>query len=138
MQPTDSNEDTNITINKMPSRNNRTGRIHPHQQGTQMMMCQYWVPACKALPKAVQRNHEAGDDRQLSKGLSSQEYENIIKYWEQNYPEYHMLGTLMVADEDLKNPTKLYFNPYKQDLIYIGINVKVVLRFLLQSKIKED
>jgi hypothetical protein len=43
-----------------------------------------------------------------------------------------------VPDEELKNPTKLYFNCYKQDLIYTGINVKVVLRFPFQSKIKEE
>jgi len=43
-----------------------------------------------------------------------------------------------VSEEELTNPTLLFFNRYKFDLIYSGLNVEFVLHFLLSLKEKKS
>jgi hypothetical protein len=78
MQPTD-NEDTHITINKMPSRNNRTGRIHPHQRDTNddvpILGASLEGIAGKDYLRQYNETMRLGMNNQLSKGLSLQEYQ---------------------------------------------------------------
>jgi len=35
-----------------------------------------------------------------------------------------------VSNVDLKNPSKFYYNHYKEDLVYSGLNVIMVKRYL--------
>jgi hypothetical protein len=44
----------------------------------------------------------------------------------------------VVTEDDLNNRTKFYFQRYKSDLKYSGINVDYVLHFLMQNDTKAD
>ena len=54
----------------------------------------------------------------------------IAKFWKENCPEYYDVGVVKVSDIDLKNPSKFYYNHYKEDLVYSGLNVIMVKRYL--------
>ena len=62
----------------------------------------------------------------------------IAKFWDVHHPAYALIGTKIVEDPDLNDPSKYYYGHYKRDLVYTGMNVKLFISFLLQTKKKEN
>jgi hypothetical protein len=62
----------------------------------------------------------------------------LAKYWEENCPEYYPVGTRDVSPEDLFDVGKFFYGRYNKDLVYQGLNVKYVLKFLMSTKKKEN
>ena len=62
----------------------------------------------------------------------------VAKYWEEHCPEYYPVGTRDVSPQDLANVGKFFYNRYNKDLVYQGLNVKYVLKFLMSTKRKEN
>jgi hypothetical protein len=62
----------------------------------------------------------------------------IAKFWEEHCPEYYSVGTRDVSAQDLQDSGKFFYGWYKKDLVYQGLNVKYVLKFLMLTKMKEN
>ena len=62
----------------------------------------------------------------------------IAKFWEEKCSDYYEIGVREVNAADLANPSKFYYNRYKLDLVYTGLNVKYVLHFLMSNKLKPN
>ena len=62
----------------------------------------------------------------------------IIHYLKSNFPTYYEQGVVQVSEVDLQDPSKYYFNKYKVDLEYTGLNVQMILSFMLFIKAKGD
>jgi hypothetical protein len=62
----------------------------------------------------------------------------IAKFWEEHCPEYYPVGTQDVSAQDLQDTGKFFYGRYEKDLVYQGLNVKYVLKFLMSTKKKEN
>lgn len=123
----------------MPNQNRARGRILPHERDTD--------DAAPLLGEAldVGPGYEAAVYETVSKTLEDGTRKNyrsrlvrIAHFWKTEHPEYYEVGVIEVSDADLRDPTKFFFNHYKQDLVYGGLNVKFVLDFLARNKYKSN
>jgi hypothetical protein len=64
--------------------------------------------------------------------------QQIAEFWKKNCPHCYKVGVQEVSEEDLSDRTKFYFQRYKFDLKYSGINVDYVLHFLMQNDTKAN
>ena len=63
----------------------------------------------------------------------------MVKFLEEKHPDYAAIGCKNVTSEESNNPEKYYFGgTYKKDLVYRGIDVKVIISFLIANKIKAN
>ena len=62
----------------------------------------------------------------------------LAEYWEANNPEHGEVGVVDVSDEERKDPSLHFYNYYKKDLVYRGLNVKCVLEYLAKNKKKSN
>jgi len=62
----------------------------------------------------------------------------MMEFWGKNHNDYYKDGVRDVTEEELKDPSKYYFKKFKKEVIYTGLNVKLVLAFLLETQKKED
>ena len=62
----------------------------------------------------------------------------MIKYLQEKRPEYFEIGCKDVSQAEMTNPTLFYYNRYKKDFIYTGLNVKYIIDFLMATKLKEN
>jgi hypothetical protein len=129
----------NNTSAIMP-RGNRSGRVHAHQR-----------PHDNAVPILGEGLSDIGEDFEdalhdtVRRGMNDncrKDYRRrqlrIAEFWEKSCPQYYEVGVREVAEDDLNDKTKFYFQKYKVDLKYSGINVDYVLHFLMQNDTKKD
>jgi hypothetical protein len=62
----------------------------------------------------------------------------IAEFWEEHCPDYYPIGTRDVSAHDLQDVGKFFYGRYMKDLVYQGLNVKYVIKFLMCTKIKEN
>ena len=62
----------------------------------------------------------------------------IAKFWKKYHPNYYGIGTRDVLECELDNPGLFFYNSYKVDLVYTGLNSKYVKLFLLKKKQKRN
>ena len=66
----------------------------------------------------------------------------IINFWKEKDPDYYKIGVCGVAESDLNDETKWFFPdvkcPFKEDIIYEGLNSKFMLHFFVSFKVKKD
>ena len=61
----------------------------------------------------------------------------IYEYLKDEYPEYYEAGTKVLTDEE-KADQRMFHHRHELDLIYSGLNVKMVNAFLSTKKIKKQ
>ena len=61
----------------------------------------------------------------------------IIKYFQENFPEYHQIGVRQLTQEEVADRTRYHFN-YREDLIYTGLNVQFFMYFLSSTDKRSD
>jgi len=77
-------------------------------------------------------------DRELNtKRNMSNQIKHIIDFWEETYPEYYAVGVCKLTPDDLSDPDK-YFHKNTSDIIYSGLNVKMVFAFMAYKKHKSN
>ena len=62
---------------------------------------------------------------------------HIIDFWREHYPEYNAVGVRDITAEELENPA-LFWWKNKHDIVYEGLNVKMVKAFLADKKTKSN
>jgi hypothetical protein len=126
-----------ITFNM--SNNRSRGRIHVYQRDVN--------DATPILGADIQMGETVTGDLQETLKLRMEDgtrvdyrrrLHRIIEFWEENYSNYYAVGVVKVLPEDLIDPSKYYFDRFKTDLKYDGLNVKMVLAFLVYTKDKGD
>ena len=120
------------------SRGSGGGRILVHQRDTDDT-----VPIIGANI-AINENHAAAAQTTQSKGMkpkTRKEYRgrhrHMWTFWEEFYPEYFEQGTRVLSEEEKEDPAKYYFKN-DRDLIYRGLNVKMVIAHCSNKKWKEN
>jgi hypothetical protein len=116
------------------------GRIYPHQRDTD-----------NAAPILGEELGEVSADfkqlhlETLKLGMDDKCRKNyrariirIVEFWSVNNKEYYEIGVKQVSEEELRDESKFYYNRYKTDLIYQGMNVNYVLNFLISTERRND
>ena len=63
----------------------------------------------------------------------------MVKFLEEKHPDYAAIGCKTVTIAESNNPEKYYFGgAYKKDLVYRGIDVKMIISFLIVNKMKAN
>lgn len=119
----------------MPVAGTRHGRIHPHQRETDHTK---QTIGANIQIENFETNLHKTKDLEMLKAIR-QDYRNrirqIIEYWEGNLPDYATLGVRNDLIEDQTNITLYYFNgAFNKDIVYLGLNMKMFLKFLIQKK----
>jgi hypothetical protein len=121
-----------------PSRRRDAGRIRPHQRETDDS-----APILGANIE-IQVVHSEGVRNTEQRGLNiktKRNYRNRIKevytFFKDKYPNYYSVGVQELTEEDLTDPDSFYWKN-KHDLIYTGINVRLVKAFLAHKKLKSN
>ena len=121
----------------MPRRGGGSGRILPHQRDTN-----------DATPViggniTLRNQHRAAIETTEGKDMEDKcrkDYLNqirqIYEYLEDEYPEYYEAGTKVLTDEE-KADQRMFHHRNERDLIYSGLNVKMVKAFLSTKKIEK-
>ena len=129
-----------VVFDIMPLSRGNPGRIHSHQQ-----------PHDNSVPSLGPNLSDIGEDYDnvlhdtVQRGMDDKcrkdymrRMSKIIEYWEKSCRQYYKVGVQEVTEDDQNNRTKFYFEKYKFDLRYCGINVAYVLQFLMQNDTKND
>jgi hypothetical protein len=61
----------------------------------------------------------------------------VIEWIKSEYPDYYLLGTTPVTEEQAADP-RLHFFGRKRDFVYTGLNVEVIKAFMSVHKTKEN
>lgn len=119
------------------ARGNRGGRVLPHERntnnnapilGADLNIAGYEEAIHETNKFEISDNTRKDYRRRIVR---------ITKHWKEKYPEYHSVGVRDVSPAELQDKTLYYYNRYKTDLIYTGLNVKFVIKYLLDTKEKE-
>jgi len=119
----------------MSSRRYR-GRTHTHQRDTD--------DAAPILGEeiAIQTAHQdairatKSRDRELNtKRNMRNRLKHIMDFWNEMYPNYYAISVRVLTEADLSDPDK-YFHKNTCDIIYSGLNVKMVFAFMAHKKHK--
>ena len=63
----------------------------------------------------------------------------MVKFLEDKHPEYAAVGCNDVQIEEYIAPEKDYFDGRnKKDLVYRGLNAKIIISFLISNKMKAN
>ena len=110
------------------------GRIRPNERETNDNA------AILGANLEIQVEHSQGVRDMEQRGLdltTKRNYRNRIKeiytFFAKNYSEYHSVGVRELSEEDQTDPDS-YFWKNTHDLIYTGINVRMVKAFLAHNK----
>jgi len=77
-------------------------------------------------------------DRELNTKRNMRNWiKHIIDFWEATYPAYYAVGVHKLTPDDLSDPDK-YFHKNTSDIIYSGLNVKMVFAFMVHKKHKSN
>ena len=120
------------------SRGGGGGRILVHQRETDNT-----VPIIGA-DIAINENHAAAAQTTQSKGMKDKtrkdyryRHKRMVKFFREFYGEYFEQGTKVLSEEEKADPSKYYYNN-DRDLIYNGLNVKMVIAYCSNKKKKEN
>ena len=125
----------------MPRDGRNTGRIHPHQRDTNND-----APILGANVEILDehsssvRQTERMDLEKKSKRDHRNRLKHIYMFWEEKYPDYHAVGVCELTEEELAEGPEgdMYWWKNKHDIMYEGLNVKMVKAFLAHKKKKEN
>jgi hypothetical protein len=116
------------------------GRILPHERDTDNS-----VPVLGAEFNDLGENYSNLYNETLQHDMNDRTRKDyrrrlirIAKYWEEHCPEYYPVGTRDVTAVDLHAVGKYFYGKYKKDLVYQGLNVKYVIKFLMCTKRKAN
>jgi hypothetical protein len=113
-----------------------SGCIRPHERDTN------YAAAILGADILVLEEHSASvrntEDQHISLG-NKRNYRNrlghICDFLQERYPEYYAVGVRALSEEELANPD-MYWWKNKHDLVYEGLNVKMIKAFLAYKKTK--
>jgi hypothetical protein len=115
-----------------------TGRIRPHERDTndEAAILGAEINVLEQHSSAVQQTESNDLVRDVKR-----DYRNHIKhiydFWKEKYPAYYAVGVRELADEELADED-MFWHRNKCDLVYEGINVKMVKAFLAAKKNKAN
>ena len=114
----------------------KSGRILTHQRVTES------VPLL-GDDGELDNDFKASVQETLSHDLADKTRRNcrnrikhIIEYWKGNIDWYHKIGVVAVSPNDMKDPTKYYYNKFDEDIRCTGLNPNMVKKFLSHTKSK--
>ena len=113
----------------MLSNNRRQGRLHAHDHDL-------------VLPA----DHDDLVNETLSHDMAMKtrrnyrnRQKNMMAYWKEHHPEFYALAVVDVSEEDQHDESMYFFDgAFKKDLVYTGLNIDYVLKFLMKTKKKQD
>lgn len=118
----------------------RNRRLLPHERDTNDAAP---ILGSTLLPTVDESVSNALHDT-ISKGMNDgtrRNYRNriarIMKYLEENFPEYYQIGVRTLTQEERADKTKYHFN-HEKDLIYTGFNVQFLMYFLSATDKRTD
>ena len=127
---------------KMPAattRNNRAGRIHPHQRNTDdsapLLGADIPLPASYNEGYTNTVRHTMSDNCRKDYRCRLM---RIAKFWKTDCPSYYEMAVREVTQEELEDPNLFFFGRYKLDLRYKGLMYQWVIHFLCSIKLKKD
>ena len=121
------------------SRKQGKGRIHPHQRDTDDKVDV--IGGAIALPADLEKQYQETAKHEMNDNCRKnyrQRISRIIKFWKTNDREYYDVGVKSVSAEDLAIPSNYYYNRYKEDIVYSGLNVNFLKHFHVKNKWKSD
>ena len=118
----------------------RGGRILPHQRDTDDLAPLLGADLDLRNDEFERQSNEIAELAMENKTRRDHRCRiiRIANFWKENCPEYYAVGVIQVSNSDLKNPTKFYFNRYKEDLVYTGLNVLMIKRYLMSTMKKAN
>jgi hypothetical protein len=118
------------------ARGNQTGRILPHQRDTNDV-----TPIING-GTAINAEHAEAIQLTQAKEMvdkTCKEHRRRIRHlytwWQEKYIDYFENGTRALSDDEKKD-TIQFHHTNDRDIIYEGLNVNLVLAFLVMKKIK--
>ena len=113
----------------MLSNNRRQGRVHAHDHDL-------------VLPA----DHDDLVNEILSHDMAMKtrrnyrnRQKNMMAHWKEHHPEFYALAVVDVSEEDQHDKSMYFFDgAFKKDLVYTGLNIDYVLKFLMKTKKKQD
>lgn len=122
----------------MPGNRRGGGRIHLHDRDTNneapIIGGETEIEGYK---DAVHENNKHRINEATRKNYRSR-IRRIYAYLKEKYPEYYALGVKKLSAEEKADKTKFYYAKDEEDLVYTGINVKYIIKFLLDNKLRAD
>jgi len=114
------------------------GRIRPHERDTNddAPILGETIEVLAHHSSSV-RQTEQKDLNLKSKRDHRNRLKHIYEFWQAEYPEYYNVGVRALSDEELSDEDKFWWKN-KHDIVYEGINVKMVKAFLAHKKIKSN
>ena len=80
---------------------------------------------------------QSNDKKLKTKREARNKLKLIIKFLENNYPDYYDAGVVEITDEQ-KNDREFFAHTNTHDLVYTGINVRMIKACLATLKVKEN
>lgn len=120
----------------MPSHS--SGRLHPHLRDTNN--------AAPIIGNDIQienyrENLHENNKHKLSEATRKSyrsRIRKIVGYLEKKHPAYFVSGVRKLTTEEKNDKTKFYYKKDEYDLVYTGMNVKFIISFMLDNKLRPD
>ena len=120
------------------ARGKQTGRILPHQRDTNDV-----APIING-GTAIDAEHAAAILHTQAKEMEDKtckehrrRIRHLYTWWHDNYIDYFENGTCALSDDEKKDLVRFH-HTNDRDIIYEGLNVNLVLAFLVTKKIKAN
>lgn len=92
----------------------------------------------EGFEEAVHQNNKHGKSNSTRKDYRRR-IRRICEYLREKQPQYHSIGVKQLTEEEKNDVTKYYFPPKNpEDLKYTGLNVKFIMKFLMDTKNKDN
>jgi hypothetical protein len=120
----------------MPRRH--AGRIRPHERDTndEAAILGADVDILEQHSSAVRQTEQNDLVRDVKRDYRNR-LKHIYEFWKEKYPGYYAVGIRELTNEDLADED-MYWHKNKHDLVYQGMNVKMVKAFLADKKKKAN
>jgi hypothetical protein len=110
----------------------RGGRIRPHDRIHTSL-----VKISLSSTLAAVRNTEQRDVSVKNKRNYRNRIKHIYEFWKEQYPAYYIVGVVALTQEQ-REDADMFWWKNEHDLVYDGLNVKMVKAFLAEKKKKAN
>ena len=120
------------------ARGKQTGRILPHQRDTNdVAPIINGGTAIDAEHAAAIQHTQAKEMEDKTRKEHRRRIRHLYTWWHDNYIDYFENGTCALSDDEKKDLVRFH-HTNDRDIIYEGLNVNLVLAFLVTKKIKAN
>jgi len=86
----------------------------------------------ESIRKTKSRDQELSTKRDMCNRLK-----HIMDFWSEHYPDYYAVGVRELSEQECRDPDKYFYNN-QHDIVYSGLNVKMVFAFMAFKKQKAN